>query len=377
MRRIDRYLLGQYVQVFCICFISLTGLYVVIDAFGNLDDFLEYSEKEGSLIEVVTRYYGYRSIAFFDRISGLLALIAAMFTVTWIQRHQEMTALLAAGIPTFRIIAPILLAAGGLSVLAAANRELVLPHLRQALSVNAQDLAGSRSTDVRPRHDHQTEILLRGKQLHAMDQRIEEPNFLLPLELSQYGKDLVAKSAEYREPQDKRPGGYLLQGVTHPTELLKSPSLRLNEQPVVLSPLDTDWLGKDECFVRSDVTFDQLQGGSNWKSYSSTWDLVRGLRNPSLYFRADVAVTVHARMVQPLLDVTLLFLGLPLVLARGNQNVFVAIGLCILLALLFLVVVFACQALGSSGWLGPARAAWLPLFLFVPLAVLMSEPLRN
>ena len=32
----------------------------------------------------------------------------------------------------------------------------------------------------------------------------------------------------------------------------------------------------------------------------------------------DVRVTVHSRVVQPILDVTLLFLGLPLVVARGS-----------------------------------------------------------
>ena len=47
-------------------------------------------------------------IAFFDRMSGVLTLIAVMFTVTWIQRHQEMTALLAAGISRRRVLRPVL-----------------------------------------------------------------------------------------------------------------------------------------------------------------------------------------------------------------------------------------------------------------------------
>ncbi len=377
MRRIDRYLLTQFVQVFLICYVSLTGLYVVIDAFGNLDDFISQAEQQGSLLEVVGRYYGYRSIALFDRMSGILALISAMFTVTWIQRHQEMTALLAAGIPTFRILAPVIAAAGSISLVASANRELVLPQMRQMLSMNAQDLAGSHGRDMQPRYDHQSEILLRGKLTYAAQQRVKDVDFLLPFQLSQHGKHLVAENAYYRPAQPGRPGGYLLVGVSKPSGLLTSPSLRLGEQTVVFTPHDTSWLKPNECFVKSDVSFDTLAGSNAFRLYSSTAELMRGLRNPSLDYGADVRVAVHGRLVQPFLDVTLLFLGLPLVVSRSNRNVFLAIGLCILLALGFMVVIFACQAMGSNYWVDPALSAWLPLMLFVPIAVGMSDPLRQ
>src|SRR5687767_12649615 len=103
---IDRYLLRQYFQVLAICFLSLIGLYVVVDAFGHLDHFVDYADERGNLLGIMASYYGYRSIAFFDKLSGVLALVALMFTVTWIQRHQEMTALMAAGIPRMRVLRP-------------------------------------------------------------------------------------------------------------------------------------------------------------------------------------------------------------------------------------------------------------------------------
>ena len=40
MTIIDRYLLRQFLQTFLICYLSLTGLYIVFDAFTNLEDFL-------------------------------------------------------------------------------------------------------------------------------------------------------------------------------------------------------------------------------------------------------------------------------------------------------------------------------------------------
>ena len=120
---IDRYLLRQFAQVLVICFLSLVGLYIVIDAFGHLDHFVDYSEKHGNLLGILASYYGYRALWFVDRLSGVLALVALMFTVTWIQRHHEMTALLAAGVTRTRVLRPVLIAAVGVSLFAAANRD--------------------------------------------------------------------------------------------------------------------------------------------------------------------------------------------------------------------------------------------------------------
>ena len=79
---------------------------------------------------------------------------------------------------------------------------------------------------------------------------------------------------------------------------------------------------------------------------ASTAQLIADLRNPSLDYEGDVRVAIHARIVQPLLDMTLLFLGLPLVVTRENRNVFLAMGLCILVTVTFTLVVIGLQQLG-------------------------------
>ena len=40
---LDRYLLRQFLQVFFICFCSMTGLFIVIDGFGSLEEFISYA----------------------------------------------------------------------------------------------------------------------------------------------------------------------------------------------------------------------------------------------------------------------------------------------------------------------------------------------
>ncbi|MBC7352326.1 MAG: YjgP/YjgQ family permease, partial [Thermogutta sp.] len=73
--------------------------------------------------------------------------------------------------------------------------------------------------------------------------------------------------------------------------------------------------------------------------------------------------------VQPLRDLNLLFLGLPLVVRREQRNVFLALGLGILVVALFTAVVLTCEYLGNIYLISPALAAWLPFFISVPAAV--------
>jgi lipopolysaccharide export system permease protein len=376
---IDRYLLRQFIQTFVICFCSLTGLYSVIDGFGNLDEFINEAGKRGGLLSVMGEYYGYRSLSFFDTMSPVLSLIAAMFTVTWIQRHNELTALLAAGIPKARIMKSVIVAAVAVVFLSVANREFVIPRIRSHLAYNAQNLGGRSGQLLRPRYDNETIVLLGGSRskTYGDEQRIESPDFYLPPGLDRYGARLAAENAYYRPPQDDRPGGYLFQKVQQPQGLDQAASLLFGERPVLLTPRDYKWLKPDECFVASNVSFEQLAGGSTWRQFSSTAELIWGLHNRSLDFGADERLAIHTRIMQPVLAVTLLFLGLPLVLSGSNRNVFRAIGLCIGLVVAFMLVQFARQYLGSSYWVEPALAAWLPAMIFVPCAVALSHPFRE
>lgn len=379
MTLIDRYLLFQFLKSFLIFFISFTGLFIVIDSFNNLDEFLSYGEITGSTFGVLWDYYSPRVFTFFGMTSGILTLIAAMFTVTWIQRHNEMTALMAAGISQGRIVRPIILAVATISLLAVINRELVIPHYMDALSRNAQDWMGTSAKTVHPKYDNRTDVLINGAATYADEMRIESPNFRLPRQFEEISSRIISgTNAYYRPASEDHPSGFLVDQVTEPESLEGVSSIDLNGLPLLLMPSDHDWLEPHQCFLATDLTFEQLTASSQWRDHASTYALVSALRNRSLDFGADVRVEIHSRIVQPFLDMTLLFLGLPIVLRKENRNIFVAIGYCLLVVLLFYGVVLACKALGNSYALRPAHlAALVPLIIFVPIATAMSTPLRS
>jgi lipopolysaccharide export system permease protein len=368
---IDRYLLRQFLKTYLICFFSLIGLYVVFDYFTNMGEFLRCGGKSGSVLMLVVKHYGYLAFGFFDRVNGLLLLIAAMFTVTWIQRHNEMTALLAAGISRIRVIKPLLGAAVVISVLAIANRELVLPRIREELMRPPQDLIGDQAQSLEFKYDYQTNVVIYGRFTYADEMRIEKPDFCMPTSLKQYGMQVQAANAYYRPPEGNRPGGYLFDKVTEPKHLDTRPSLLWAGKPVLITPHDApDWLKPDQCFIVSDVDFEQLTSKGD---FSSTRQMIASLQNPSMAYRPHDRVAVHTRILQPFLDMTLLFLGLPLVVRRESRNVFLAIGLCMGVTTFFFLASIGLQSLGANGYLSPAKAAWAPLMIFVPLAVGLAK----
>lgn len=374
---IDRYVLRTFVRVLVVCFVSLTGLFIVIDVFANLDEFLGLAERQGNLALVLCAYYGPRALTFFDRTSALMAVVAATFTVTSLQRGNELAALMAAGIPKIRIVRPLIGGVIVVSLLAAASRECLIPRYRDRLIRNVQDWQGTSERQLHPRYDNRTEILIGGRYSVAAEKRIRQPSFRLPRGLGRFGSQLVAQDAWYRPPTGDRPGGYLLTGLEQPVNIAQMPSFYAGKIPVLLTAADTAWLQRDQCFVVSEVTFEQLLEGNAWRHFSSTPELVAALHNPSLDFGADVRVTVHARFVQPLLDVTLFFLGLPLVIARQSRNIFVAAGLCLLVVTAFFLVLLTCHALGTNYLLNPSLAAWTPLLIFVPAARWIATSLWN
>jgi lipopolysaccharide export system permease protein len=373
----DRYLLLRFFRTLLICFVSVAGLFVVIDVFTNLEEFIALAESHGGMLPVLLGYYGPRVAWIFDRTGPFVVLLAAMFTVAWLHRSNEMTALFAAGVSPRRIAKPLLAAAVVVALLGLANREWLIPSFRDRLSRNAQDLVSDRGRPLFPQWDERSDINLNGQLAFVGERRISNPQFSFEEPKAGFGRRVVAENAYYRGPSGNRPGGYLMERVSEPKNIAELPSLVLAGQPTVLTPSDHSWLKADQCFVVSDVEFEQLAGGATWRQFSSTWRLVRGLRSRGLNFGADVRVEVHARMVRPLLDLVLLLLGLPLAFAADQRNVFLAAGKGVLLALGFITVVIACQGMGATFWVRPSLAAWSPLLVFVPLAMYLNEPLRK
>ncbi len=157
---LDRQRYWAFLKAYVICYVSLVGLYIVIDAFSNLDEFTKRADGTAETLQIMGRFYLVHQSEFFDRLCGVIGMMAAIFTVTWMQRNNEQLAMLAAGISTHRAIIPVLVSSVIVSLIAVANQEIVMPYFGEELSRRHDDDGMQRVNLVATRYDARNIMLL-------------------------------------------------------------------------------------------------------------------------------------------------------------------------------------------------------------------------
>ncbi len=369
MTKIDRYILVLFLRTVIVCFCSIAGIFVVFHAFTRMDDLVRQGQAEGGLVPVMTRFYGPYMLLLFDWTAAIIALMALLFTVGWLRRSGELTATLSAGVSHGRILRPMIVASALIILLQLANRELVLPGFRDALTMKAKDITGESEQPILAKYDKTSRILVDGTSLLTHERVIRQPSFRLDGDYPGYGDLLMADSAKWVEANDQHPSGYLLQQVRRPEQIDQLPSVAAGDRPVLMTSRDQIWLGSRQCFFATTVDTDLLQTNQSATRYASVAELIGYVRNPSVYSSMSLHVLLHERIIRVPLDFALVMLGLPLVVNRRGRNLFVLIGIAMITVLFFFAVKTLAGALGGSGYLlSPAMAAWVPLLVFGPIA---------
>jgi lipopolysaccharide export system permease protein len=355
MKLLDRLLFAAYVRAYLLCLVSLLSLYVVIDLFTNLDDFAQHVHGLGAVLRHVVNYYGYKVVHIFDQLSEPIVLLAAMFTVAWVQRNNELLPLLSAGVPTRRVLRPVLIGAAAMIGLGVANQELVIPRYASGLQASRDDYLDDKLLFVQGAFE---------PNLVHLEVR---PFFVtLPEAMTGGLVHLSAKRASYQPPEEggDRKGGWLLADTTPAT---------LDPCPPVLEPIEP---GK--YFLRvQEVDFDALTRPKAWYMFASTARLREALGRPDGRRQPAMAVLFHMRLTRPALGLLLVVMGLSLILRDPNRNVFIGVGLCLALCALFFGAVFTCRQLGELELLSPALAAWGPVLIFGPLTFALFDAIHT
>jgi len=354
IRIFDRYLIQIFIRAFLICFTSLVGLYVVIDAFSNLDEFSERSHGVISMLATMGTYYAYRVSLFFDQLAGVITTMSAMFTFSWIQRTNELMPLLAAGVPVRRIIAPVFIAALAIAGLTIANQEMVIPRIAKQLQMRPDDNS-VRTVKAHYAHDPRG-ILFNGDECNRQEQKVVPAFITLQPSLVGSLLDFRAREAEYVASGKGEPsGGWILRDVT-PAQFQCSEK--------VLQPLDDG-----SYFLHTTITFDHVLRKQEWFQYSSTAALFDELRRGHNGSQAEMVVLLHTRLTRPLAMITLLFLCLPFVLSGTDRRIVSLVGMSLVVSLAFQMFSQLCHRMGDLEFIGPPLAAWLPVLVFGTLAV--------
>jgi lipopolysaccharide export system permease protein len=386
MRILDRERYWAFLKAYVICFVALISLYIVIDAFTNLDEFNKVADGVLDLFRRMGWYYLIKASLFYDRLCGVMTMMAAIFAVTWMQRNNELLAMLAAGISAQRVIRPVIVSGVIVSAVAIVNQEYIMPAIGAEELMKKPDDESRTKLLVTVRSDA-NDVLIHGKEGDRKTPTIRTFNATLPSGLLGTMVEIEAQQGLYipRTANFPRRGGWLLRGVK-----LTPPDAPIADCPLLI-PIDEEELkryppplpekapiGPKAYFLISNVSYQAVTRDPTWFQFSATPELIRGLSDPvNGYERVEMAVFLHMRLLRPLLSLILIFLSLPQVLGGGDRNMFINLGLSLGTSAVFYGVSFATQYLGNNAVIPPEMAAWAPAIGFGVIAAARWDRIRT
>jgi len=367
MTILDRMLFISFLRAYLICLTSTLSLYIIVDMFTHLDDF---SVKANTFIDIILNilnYYGYRSLQYYDRLCEAIALLAAMFSIAWMQRSNELLPCLSAGVSTHRVIRPIILGSVLVLALGVLNQELVIPRIAETLMTERDDPDRERDVWVHPNFDpNGTHI--EGVAASRRDHSIKIFNVTLPATPTTDMAHLSAALGQYIPPRQNEPfsGGWWM------TDTI----------PAELDAANTpDWLipqYSGKYFLKTkELTFDALSRDRKWYNFGSTRNLFELLNKPDAPRQAQIAVMFHMKLSRPIVGLLLVILGSSIILRDQTRHVFISAGLCLAMCAVFYAVVYTSKYLGDGDYISPALAAWLPVLIFGPISLAQYDAIHT
>ncbi len=394
MKILDRYVLLAFLRNYAVSCCVLVGLYVVMDAFFNFDEFADGAAAEmggWELAGAISTYYSAQALFVYGQLAGVIPVVAAAFTLMAMSRFNELTALLAAGVPLLRVAAPVVVASVTLNmVLQPLNQEFVVPRLASWLTLDRDEAAsGSQASfPVRAMPDGRGGMFDAARYAPAPPEALDGDGAVADLVTvveRPAGSGGVAKTTAARAVYD---------GQRQVWEL--TDGLRIRD----LAPAD---LGASVAAPRGEaiglwdggITPAEIQlfraadlsvgAGGSYFDLLSTRQLNELLSRPNRPASPDLLRAKHTRIASYVMNLVLMLLAVPAVLTRQPGQLRRAAGRTLLWVGAAMATVFFCQMLardppGGSDWLvarWPALMSWLPVFAFGPASVWMLDRLET
>jgi lipopolysaccharide export system permease protein len=120
---LDRYLFKQYAKNILLVLAALLTIYLLIDFFERIDDFVE----KGKGLGLAAKYFVFKIPLIIEQLTPVIILLSGIIVLGLLNHHGEILALKAVGITTFRITFPITGTAVVFTLLTLVLAEWVVP----------------------------------------------------------------------------------------------------------------------------------------------------------------------------------------------------------------------------------------------------------
>ncbi len=361
MKIIDRYLLRRLLAPLVFCLLAFSMVYVIVELFNHLADFVA---GRTPLTEVLWFYLLIvpSVLVFIFPVSLLLAVLYSLSALT---RHNELTAMRACGVSLYRLMVPFI----GVGIVSSLGvgliHETVSPwaafwtsRFAEAQKRQDEDFAFvTHDLAYRNLAEHRTWLIRR------FDSRTFE---LEGIEIIQHypdGMDAYRITADSGRRLD---GRWWFKGV-----LVQPYDDRGNLQVAT---------AREPRREMADLTETPQEFLNEIKDpeYLSARDLRRHMETRPLSdaARARIRVDFHHRLALPWMSLTVVFLGIPFGHHTGRRGALMGTALSLGLFFVFYVVVNLGLLIGKAGHIPPWLGAWTPILLFSGLGFGLTGRIR-
>lgn len=363
---LDRYIYRSLLFNYGIALGSMLSLYVVLDLFVNMDEFTEHGYPTVTVIGHIIGYYWPNLFLYFAQLSGAITLFACVSTVARMRKLNEMTAVLASGVSLFRIARPIIIFTVLITGLSVADTEILIPAVAHRLARDHDDADGLRAYEVLFLQDR--EALLSARRFHPTEHDLHGLLVLYRDSSGALTGVLEADHAVWEPPAVAgAPGRWILDRGRF--------TRRVRNESEVLGPRESKVIEYPRVY-ESDLSPEtiQLRQSEGWFRFLSLRQL-RELKQSGTVDIASITRTEHSRHIAPIVSIILVLLGLPFFLDRSPANVLSDTGRCMVVCGLCYVVSFVAQSIRVDTV--SALPAWIPIFVFGTLAVVLIDRIKT
>lgn len=347
--KLDRYIARSFLEPFLMATAAIVGLYLVAEAFSELDEYLEQAKGFGEALSRMVQTYGLRLPTFLVPVLPISMLFGAAYGVSQMSSNNEITAMRASGVSFWRLLTPIYAMAVVVAMMGMGNRELLVPELEQiALSQERiyQGKDKSREQVAGFWEPDQTFFTMMYNPITRDAGKVT---------LLQKMPDGSARGVTAEEAHPERGGWRLLDvrvGAETKPELFWKTSLRARDVEMYLLPAEVQPIKMLRRMIRRAKTRQE---------------------------RESLLLQYYPRLAYPLTGLILVALGVPFVIGheRIQRNRLLGIGVCLIICAVFYSVQYICASLGQEGRLPPAVSAFLPIFLFSALGLYLLETVHS
>jgi lipopolysaccharide export system permease protein len=374
MRLLDRYLLREFATPFSYCFFGFYVFWVSFDLLSQLDMF----QRNKLSVEDVFKYYILKMPDQFGVVIPVALLLGLLYALTHHARHNELTAIRAAGISLWRLSLPYFAVGFLLAVLTFVTNEFWLPDSVAA----AQRFIG---LDQGSRKSLNRHILRNVGFSNTTKNRrwfIESYN-LRTHEMLRPRVEWTLVTGTRREVSAER--GFWNGNAwvfTNVQELVYPPIKgALPGPPIETNLLVWTELSETPAEIDSEIKIARINSSDLRQIRKAQFSIKEILdyqaRNPGRGDKSRVLDTkLHGRMAAPFTCLVVVLIALPFGAMTGRRNVFVGVASSIIICFAYFVLVQVALALGTGGYVPPWVGAWGPNLLFALTGFALTWRLR-